>query len=85
MCSAMCTLNIAGPYRPIPELVATSNAAHPHNQAIVRPAPQASPRRRSRRTPARYAAASTSAPVPKIRLNRQSRRRRSAVGGSTRS
>ena len=37
MCSAMCTLNIAGPYRPMPELVATSSAAHPPSQAMIRP------------------------------------------------
>ena len=54
MCAAMCMLNIAGMYRPTPDDVANSSTAQPSSQATVRPVGHASPRRRSRRTPARY-------------------------------
>lgn len=45
MCAIMCIENIAGMYRPRPDDVANSNAAHPHSQPSVRPTGQASPRR----------------------------------------
>lgn len=46
MCATMCTLNIAGMYRPSPEDVVISSVAQPSSHATVRPAGHASPRRR---------------------------------------
>ena len=81
----MCMLNIAGMYRPRPDDVTNSSARQPSSQATVRPGGQASPRRRSRRTPARYSAANTMAAVPKIRSKRQSKSTRAGVGGPAKS
>ena len=86
MCSAMCTLNIAGPYRPMPELVATNSGGTPAEPA--RRSARAARRRPGAAAGGPHAgrrAARTIAAVPKIRSNRQSRSRRSAVGGSVRS
>jgi hypothetical protein len=58
---------------------------HPTSQASVRPIGHPSPRRRNRRTPSRYTAASTSAVVPNSRLNRQSKASRAKVGGPAKS
>ena len=57
MCAAMCMLNIAGMYRPIPDEVANKQHRAAHSHATIRPVGHASPRRRSRRNPARYTTA----------------------------
>ncbi|SLI91273.1 Uncharacterised protein [Mycobacteroides abscessus subsp. abscessus] len=85
MCCIMCTLNMAGAYRPIPEDVVTSSSAQAQSQAMVRPTGHESPRACSRRTPSRYSTASTIARVPKIRSKRQSNSILATVGGPARS
>ncbi len=53
MWASMCTLNIAGAYRPTPDEVANRTVKQPSTQATVRPTGQESPRLRSLRTPSR--------------------------------
>ncbi len=81
----MCMLNIAGMYRPRPDDVANNSTRQPSSHATIRPVGHWSPRRRSRRTPTRYASAITIAAVPKIRSNRQSNKIRATVGGPAKS
>ena len=54
MCMTMCMLNSTRPQIPGALQVAQTNSAQPSTQQMVRPTGQASPRRRSRTTPARY-------------------------------
>ena len=85
MCAAMCMLNIAGMYRPTPDDVANKSTKQPSSHATIRPVGHWSPRRRSRRNPARYSTAMTIAAVPKTRSNRQSNNTRATVGGPAKS